>query len=127
YERPEQLENEAKFQGNSGLLVHITGPNKVWPQCIEVQLANSDAGYIFGIWESKFSGKKDAEAQKKAIKPVGQWNEQEVTCRNGEITCKINGIEVASGSGASPAEGRIGWQSEGSVIRFRNVKIKTLD
>lgn len=127
YERPDNLDNEAKFRGNSGLLVHITGPDKVWPQCIEVQLANTDAGYIFAIFGSKFTGKKDAEAQKKAVKPVGQWNEQEVICRDGKITCKINGVEVAAGTGASPAEGRIGWQSEGSAITFRNLKIKTLD
>jgi hypothetical protein len=127
YERPEKLEDDAAFRGNSGLLVHMTGPDKVWPQCIEVQLANTDAGYTFAIFGSKFDGKKDAVAQKKAVKPVGQWNEMEVVCKDGKIDCKLNGVWVASGTGAKPAEGRIGWQSEGSSIAFRNVKIKTLD
>jgi len=126
YERPEGLESEAKFDGNSGLLVHINGPHKVWPKCIEVQLANRDAGNIFALG-GKFQGKKDAEAQKKAIKPVGEWNEEEVTSQDGSIVCKINGEEVARGTGAQPDHGQIGWQSEGRPIRFRNLRIKTLD
>lgn len=127
YERPEGLVSDAKFSGNSGLLVHISGPHKVWPKCTEVQLANADAGNIFAIQGAKFQGKKDAAAQKKAIKPVGQWNVEEVTCRDGAIACKINGVEVASGTGADPDRGAIGWQSEGSKIRLRNVQIKVLD
>ncbi len=87
---------------------------------------NRDAGNIFALG-GKFQGKKDADAQKKAIKPVGQWNQEEVTCRDGTIVCKINGIEVARGTGAQPDQGQIGWQSEGSPIRFRNLRIKTLD
>jgi hypothetical protein len=126
YERPEGLESDAKFDGNSGLLVHIDGPHKVWPRCLEVQLANRDAGNIFALG-GKFQGKKDAAAQKEAIKPVGQWNEEEVICQDGTIVCKINGIEVARGTGAQPDQGQIGWQSEGRPIRFRNLRIKTLD
>lgn len=127
YERPAGLENEATFNGNSGLLVHIAGDHKVWPKCVEVQLANKDAGNIFAIGGAKFTGKKDAESQKKAIKPVGQWNVEEVTCKDGEIVCKINGVEVAKGTGATPDAGPIGWQSEGAPIRFRNLTIQTLD
>jgi hypothetical protein len=127
YERPADLTTDAKFDGNSGLLLHMQKPHKVWPQSIEVQLQNSNAGDIFGIFGSKFQGKKDPEAQKKAIKPVGQWNRQEVTCQDGKIACTINGIEVARGQGASPDSGLIGWQSEGGPIRFRNMAIKKLD
>lgn len=127
YDRPEGLVSDDKFPGNSGLLIHITGKHKVWPKCTEVQLANSDAGNIFAIQGAKFHGKKDAAAQKKAIKPVGEWNAEEVTCRDGAITCKINGIEVATGTGADPDQGAIGWQSEGTKIRLRNVRIKVLD
>ncbi|HEV3168241.1 MAG TPA: DUF1080 domain-containing protein [Isosphaeraceae bacterium] len=126
YERPADLASDAAFDGNSGLLVHIQKPHKVWPQSIEVQLENKNAGDIFAIFGSKFKGKKDPAAQKKAIKPVGQWNEEEVTCQDGAIVCKINGIEVARGTGGTPDEGYIGLQSEGRPIHFRNIAIKTL-
>ena len=127
YERPSDLQSDAEFNGNRGLLVHIVGEHKVWPQCIEVQLMNRDAGNIFAIGGSKFEGQKDADAQKRAIKPVGQWNREEVVSKDGAITCTINGIEVARGTGAQPDHGQIAWQSEGRPIRFRNLMIKKLD
>lgn len=127
YERPAGLNDDAKFDGNSGLLVHLEPPHKVWPKCIEVQLFNKDAGNTFAINGSKFQGKKDPAAQKQAIKPVGQWNQEEVTCQNGSIVCKINGIEVAKGTGATPDHGFIGLQSEGRPIHFRGMMIKSMD
>jgi len=127
YERPAGLESDDTFDGNSGLLVHIQAPHKVWPKCIEVQLANKDAGHIFGIQGSQFKGSKDAAAQKRAIKPVGEWNQEEVTCKDGAVTCKINDIEVDHGTGASPDRGYIGLQSEGRPIRFRNLMMKVLE
>ena len=125
YVRPAGLQNDADFPGNSGLLVHIAGEHKVWPKCVEVQLMNKDAGNIFGLG-SKVNGKKDAAAQAKAIKPVGEWNSEEVTCKDGRITAKINGIVVAEGTDTDPAEGTIGWQSEGAEIHFRNLLIREL-
>jgi hypothetical protein len=125
YERPANFAPGDRFRGNSGLLIHVQKPHKVWPKSIEVQLANSDAGHIFAINGSNFTGKKDPAAQKKAIKPVGEWNEEEVTCQDGKVTCKLNGIEVDSGQGADPDSGYLAWQSEGGAIRFRNLRIKT--
>jgi hypothetical protein len=127
YERPSDLESDARFKGNSGVLLHIEAPHKIWPKCIEAQLLNADAGHLIVVSGAKFQGKKDAAAQKQAIKPVGQWNLEEVVCQDGKISCKINGIEVSSGIGGTPDHGPIGWQSEGAPIRFRNLKIKSLD
>ena len=67
------------------------------------------------------------EIQKQAIKPVGQWNLEEVTCQGGTIVCKINGVEVSRGTGCTIESGPIGWQSEGAPIRLRNVMIKPRD
>ena len=126
YERPAGLESDAAFKGNSGLLLHIKA-HKIWPEAIEVQLMNADAGNTFGIPPAKFRGKKDAQAQKKAIKPVGEWNAVEVTCKDGAIVSTFIGIEVARGTGADPDQGTIGFHSEGAPIRFRNLMIKPLD
>jgi hypothetical protein len=124
--------------GNSGLLVHIAGKHNVWPKSVEVQGQQSDHARIFAIGGAKFDGKtttgdKDAkaagkkvvnEAQKKAIKK-GEWNTTEVTCKDGMITSKINGILIDTGKG-DLTEGPIGWQSEGTEIHFKNLKIKVL-
>ena len=126
YDRPADLKSDAAFQGNSGLLIHIEGPDKIWPRCLEVQLMNADAGNTFALG-GKFEGKKNATAQKKAIKAVGEWNSEVVECKDGAVVCLINGTEVCRGTGAVPNEGRIGWQSEGSLIQLRNITIQPLD
>jgi hypothetical protein len=124
YDRPEGLKSDAEFRGNSGLLVHLARPHKVWPTCIQVQLAQADPGAIFAMGEARIRGTVDSEAQQKATRPVGQWNRTEVTCRAGTISCLLNGVEVAQAEGASPDRGSIGWQSEGRPIRFREIKIR---
>jgi Domain of Unknown Function (DUF1080) len=127
YERPDGLESDAKFRGNSGLLIHIQMPHEVWPKCVELQLQNANAGVIIPLKGTKCEKTIDKEAQKQAIKPVGQWNLEEVTCQGGTIVCKINGVEVSRGTGCTIESGPIGWQSEGAPIRLRNVMIKPRD
>jgi hypothetical protein len=125
--------------GNSGLLVHIQGKHKVWPKCVEVQGQQGDHARIFAIGGASFDGKtttKDKEAraagtkavraaQKQAIKK-NEWNTTEVICKNGAITSKINGVEIDTGKG-DLMDGQIGWQSEGTELHFKNIKIKVLD
>ncbi|HZT80833.1 MAG TPA: DUF1080 domain-containing protein [Gemmataceae bacterium] len=110
--------------GNSGCLVHIQPPHKTWPKCVEVQGLQSDHGHIFAISGAKGQFTVDKEAQKKAIKP-GEWNTTEVISRDGELTAKVNGVEVSKGKGEL-TEGPIGWQSEGAEIHFKNIKIKEM-
>jgi hypothetical protein len=111
--------------GNSGLLVHIQGPPKVWPRSLEVQVWYKDFGSFYTLGGGRFNPQKDDwAARDKVIQPPGTWNSQEVICSGGTITVKLNGIEYASGLGAEPSEGQIGWMFEGSPIRFRNVRIK---
>src|SRR5688572_13721328 len=93
--------------GNSGLLVHITGKHTVWPKSVEVQGQQGDHGNIFAIGGAKGKFKKDAEAQKKAIK-IGEWNTTEVTVKDGDMTAKINGLVVCTGKAEGVTEGPFG-------------------
>ena len=68
----------------------------------------------------------DPNAQKAAVKPVGEWNTVEVTCRGGTIAALLNGVEVARGEKAEPDRGPIGWQAEGQPVRFRNLRLRPL-
>jgi Domain of Unknown Function (DUF1080) len=126
YDRPEGLKSDADFRGNSGVLLQITKPHKVWPSCVQVQLAQADPGAIFAMNDSKCEAGSDPLAQKGAIKPVGEWNKLQVTCQAGAIVAVLNGVEVAKGEKADPDHGAIGWQSEGKPIRFREIRIKPL-
>ena len=115
----------ATLKGNSGLLVHIQPPHKVWPKCVEVQGMNADHGHIFAISGAKGKYSVDKAAQQKAIKPVGEWNTTEVILKDGEITAKVNGTEVSTGKGEL-TEGPFGLQSEGAEVFYRNVEIRQI-
>lgn len=111
---------------NSGLLLHIQLPHKVWPKCVEAQGANANHGFLYFLNCKRIDSKFNKEAQVKSTKPIGAWNTTEVICTaDGEITAKVNGVEVSSGKGELTS-GPIGFQSEGAEIHFRNIKIKSL-
>jgi hypothetical protein len=59
-------------------------------------------------------------------KPAGQWNHYYVRAINGEIRLWVNGTEVSGGNNASPNTGYLCLESEGSPIRFRNLKVREL-
>ena len=59
-------------------------------------------------------------------KPYGEWNHYYIRAINGEVRLWVNGIEVSGGSNATPNNGHICLESEGSPIRFRNLKIREL-
>ena len=127
YDRPDDLTADSDFAGNSGLLLNIEGPAKVWPRSIEFQLMYREVGKIYRIGGSQLEGEWDQSAYDRAIKPVGEWNTMKVTSDDGAMTCELNGVEVTKGKSPDPAAGQIGWQSEGAPIRFRKLRIKPLD
>jgi hypothetical protein len=115
---------------NSGLLVHIQEPHKVWPKSIEPQGRYKDHGKLFFIGFDKDAKKEstfDENAQKKALKASDEWNTTEATVRgDGSIEVRINGVLVSTGK-TELTSGPIGFQSEGARIHFKDIKIKMLD
>lgn len=114
---------------NSGLLVHMQEPHKIWPKSVEPQGRYKDHGKIFFIGfgkEDKTSQDFDMAAQQKALKESHEWNTTVVTARgDGSIAVRINGVPVNKGKSAL-TEGPIGFQSEGARIHFKDIKIKSL-
>ncbi|MCS6861932.1 MAG: DUF1080 domain-containing protein [Abditibacteriales bacterium] len=126
YKRPEGLQNDADFRGNSGYLIHITGEHRLWPKCLEVQGMNRDAGIFLPLGGVKINHHRDDAAKRAAIRPVGEWNEMEILSLNGTIISRINGQVIAFGTDCDVRSGPIGFQSEGAEIHWRNVRIKEL-
>lgn len=123
------LQAEFKYPdkaGNSGYLIHITGDHKVWPKCVEVQGQYAGVCSIFPIGGVKGPRADDAEARKKATKPHNEWNTVEIVCKDGKITSSLNGTKIADAGPYDVMEGPIGFQSEGTEIHFRNIKIKEM-
>lgn len=127
YARPADLENDAAFEGNSGFLMYLTGEPKIWPQCVEVQGQNKNVGRIFAIGGAPaVKATDDPEARQRALRPVGEWNEIEITSRDGALAAKLNGVVVCTSQPGELREGPIGFQSEGAEIFFRDLRIKEL-
>ncbi len=115
---------------NSGLLLHIQEPLKVWPRSVEPQGRYKDHGKLFFIGAPKGAKTEqhfDEAAQQKALKPSYEWNTTEATARaDGSIEVRINGTLVTTGK-SELNSGPIGFQSEGARIDFKDIQIKPLD
>ncbi len=123
--------------GNSGVFVHVSGRDKIWPKGAEAQLMSGQAGDFWLV--DGFKLKIDATRQdpdprrarhffrlgkdEKVEKPVGEWNKYEITCNGDTIKLVINGKTVNEGTGAEATKGKILLQSEGTPIEFRNVRL----
>ncbi len=119
-----------KTSMNSGLLVHIQEPHKIWPHSVEPQGRYMDHGKIFLIGfpkEFKSNAKFMEADQKKALKASDEWNTTEATVKgDGSIEVRVNGTLVSSVK-TNLTSGPIGFQSEGARIHFKDIKIKSLD
>lgn len=121
---------------NSGVFVHVNGENKIWPKSVEAQLMADHAGDFWLVGDFKL--KVDARRQDPKVgrhyyrlkdgveKPVGEWNQYEITCDKDTVKLVINGHLVNEGADAELTKGRILLQSEGAEIYFRNIELKKL-
>lgn len=89
-------------------------------------------GSIYGI----------VPAERDHLKPVGEWNSQEIIAKGRQITVKLNGVTIVDADidkastpkpmdgkdhpGLKNAKGHIGFLSHGSQLEFRNIRIKEL-
>ena len=63
---------------------------------------------------------------KERSKGVGEWNQYYIRAINGEVRLWVNGEEVSGGTGCEPKSGFICLESEGSPVKFRNLKVREL-
>lgn len=127
---------------NSGVLIHINGPDKVWPLSLEMQLANGEAGDIWlqddidkkfptlDVEQSRHDPKQSRRfirmggVEKKYDKPLGEWNQMEITCQNGSVKLSVNGYLANEAKNGSLKKGRIGFQAEGVEVEFKEIEIQ---
>ena len=124
-----------KQAGNSGVLLRVQAPDKVWPKSVEAQLQSGQAGDFWLIDEAKLDTPPERVDKgtprhrlrsKTNEKPIGEWNTYEIVCDGGKITLNINGEILNVGENAEAIPGKIALQSEGSEIHFRNIRITPL-
>lgn len=123
--RPSKLQDDAKFKGNTGFLVYITGEHKLWPVCIEIQGKNVQLGAIRENGGAEPVVVEDDEAARvKARKPVGQWNSIEIVSKDGALTSTVSGVQIATSKPGPLTSGLIGIQAEDFPFEIRRMRIR---
>ncbi len=125
--------------GNTGVVVHMTHPDAIWPKSIECQGMHKNQGDFY-FWngatlsggtelKDKKTGKirgyrlgKQADAEK----PAGEWNTYTTVCDGNTVTILVNGKEVNKATGTNLSEGFIGLQVEGGAFEVKRCTLEPL-
>ncbi len=128
--------------GNSG--VGLRFPEKGNPAFagMEIQILDDDADKYKDLKDSQYSGSiySEVAAKRGALKPTGEFNSYEITCKGPQIKVVLNGKTIAEANiddykkasgkykplAERPRIGYLGMQSHGSRVDFRNIEIKDL-
>jgi hypothetical protein len=116
--------------GNSGVFVHGSEEDKVWPHCYEAQLASGNAGELRANGGALFT-KTSTAAEKSRPKLAGssertpgEWNDYEIVCKGGRVELTVNGVRQNALEKATLKSGWIALQSEGGAIEFRAITLE---
>jgi hypothetical protein len=112
---------------------------------MEIQVLD-EAAALAGKWgklrEAQYHGSvyDVFPAKRGAMKPAGEWNQEEITAKGREITVTLNGKTILHENldtvkdpevlkkhpGLQNKSGHIGFLGHNDFVEFRNVRIKTL-
>ena len=113
-----------------GIRAPLTGnPSK---NAFEIQILDNNAKKYAKLKSTQFHGSiyKRAAAKRGHLKPVGQWNKQEIRAEKNLITVILNGVRIVDRADVArykkPAKGHICFLGHGSQVEFRNIRIKDL-
>jgi 3-keto-disaccharide hydrolase len=139
-----RLEFKLPKGGNNGLALRSPITDKeVAYEGMETQILDNTAAKYANLHEYQFHGSLYglAPAIKGYLRPVGQWNYEEVTVKGDELTVAVNGFEILKTNiakvrekpmdgkahpGASRSDGHFGLLGHTDPVAFRNIRIKRL-
>ena len=128
---------------NNGLAIRapLTGDSAYVGMEIQI-LDDSGPAYKGKLRPSQYHGSiYDVVAAKPGhLKPVGEWNEEEIIAKGRQITIKLNGYTIVDANlddikdeavlkkhpGLKNEKGHIGFLGHGARVEFRNMLIKEL-
>ena len=134
-----RLEFKIPPGGNSGVGLRIPEKGDPTHAGMEIQILDDDAEKHRDLKPAQYCGGiyHQVAATKRAANPPGEWNSYEITCIGHHVQVVLNGTVVndvmidayTTGEGDQlaladrPQIGRIGLQSHGSRVDFRNIEI----
>ena len=124
-----------------GIRAPLTGDSAY--QGMEIQVLDDNApAYKGKLRPAQYHGSiyDVVAAQPGHLKPVGEWNEEEITAKGRQITVKLNGATIVDANlddvkdpavlkkhpGLANKSGHIGFLGHGARVEFRNLRIKEL-
>jgi hypothetical protein len=120
---------------NTGVLVHMQLPDKVWPMCIQNQGLSGRQGDLFVMagaeCKEHLALGKDANTPvalrgEPNEKPIGEWNTNVTVCAGNDVKAIINGKLLNEITECTVSSGFIGIQSEGGDIEIRKIYLEPL-
>ena len=111
---------------------------------MELQILEDGSPVYWGLRPYQYHGSiyGVVPARRGALKPIGEWNVEEVTVKGRHVTVVVNGstivdadLDQASAGGtidgnAHPglqrASGHIGFLGHGAIVEFRNIRLRDL-
>jgi len=111
---------------------------------MELQILDNTASIYSNLEEYQYHGSVYGviPAKRGFLKPVGEWNSQEVIAKGNNIKIILNGKVIVDGNileaskngtidnkdhpGLLNKKGHIGFLGHGSILKFRNIRIKEL-
>jgi hypothetical protein len=129
---------------NNGLGIHAPLEGDAAYVGKEFQILDNEAEKYAGLQAYQYHGSLYGvmAAKRGFLRPIGEWNQQEVRINHPFVTVILNGEVILEGNyleasqsgtldkkehpGLSRSRGHIGFLGHGDLVRFRNIKIKEL-
>jgi hypothetical protein len=111
---------------------------------MEIQVLDNTAPIYRNLKEYQYHGSVYGviPARREFLKPVGEWNEEEIYIKGNHIRVILNGTVIVDGDieeasrngtldhnehpGLKNEKGHIGFLGHGSELKFRNIRIRDL-
>jgi hypothetical protein len=141
-----RLEFKVPPGGNNGLAIRYPGKgDTAYVGMCELQVLDDTAEKYAKLDARQYHGSAYGmvAAKRGAQKPVGEWNQQEVTVKGSTIKVVLNGQVIldadlskedpekfmgkAKHPGLALTKGFLGFAGHGDAVAFRNISIKRLD
>ncbi len=129
---------------NNGLGIRAPLTGDAAYQGMELQILDNTAPIYANLHEYQYHGSVYGviPAKRGYLKPVGEWNQQEVVVQGSKIKITLNGTVILDGDiaeasrngtldgrdhpGLKREKGYIGFLGHGSELKFRNIRIKDM-
>jgi hypothetical protein len=129
---------------NNGLGIHAPMDGDAAYGGKEIQILDDTAPVYANLEPYQYHGSVYGivPAKRGFLKPVGEWNQQEVYVKGDHIKVTLNGTVIVDADlkkatkngamdkkehpGLSSHKGHIGFLGHGTIVRFRNIRVKDL-